>query len=74
MCIRDSYRIASYEELLDIGFEEYAEHDAVLFIEWAERVPEIKKYYKQRITDVGLSRRDDISPTRREIEIRRYAE
>ena len=70
----DLYRIASYEELLDIGFEEYAEHDAVLFIEWAERVPEIKKYYKQRITDVGLSRRDDISPTRREIEIRRYAE
>lgn len=46
----------------------------MLFIEWAERVPEIKKYYKQRITDVGLSRRDDISPTRREIEIRRYAE
>lgn len=46
----------------------------MLFIEWAERVPEIKKYYRQRITDVRLSRRDDISPERREIEIRRYAE
>lgn len=51
----DLYRISSYEELLEIGFEEYLSKQAVIFIEWAERIPEIAKIYKDRITQVRIS-------------------
>lgn len=68
----DLYRLSSYEELLDIGFEEYAEKQAILFIEWADCVPELQKIYKERITHVKILRRDDISSQRRDIEIRRF--
>ncbi len=68
----DLYRISSYEELLEIGFEEYLSKQAVIFIEWAERIPEIAKIYKDRITQVRIIRRDDISPERRDLEIWRF--
>lgn len=68
----DLYRISSYDELEDIGFDEYAGADAVLFIEWADRVPDITRLHKDRVTKVTIRRRDDISPTRRDIEIRRF--
>ncbi len=68
----DLYRISSYEELSEIGFEEYLEKQAVIFIEWAERVPEIETEYKNRILQVKIFRRDDISPERRDIEVRRF--
>lgn len=68
----DLYRISSYDELEEIGFDEYASGEAVLFIEWADRVPEITSQYKERVTKVTIRRRDDISPTRRDIEIRRF--
>ena len=68
----DLYRISSYEELLEIGFEEYLSKQAVIFIEWAERIPEIAKIYKDRITQVRIIRRDDISPERRDLEVRRF--
>lgn len=68
----DLYRISSYEELLEIGFDEYLSKQAVIFIEWAERIPEIAKIYKDRITQVRIIRRDDISPERRDLEIRRF--
>ena len=45
---------------------------AVIFIEWAERIPEIAKIYKDRITQVRIIRRDDISPERRDLEVRRF--
>ncbi|MBN2778166.1 MAG: tRNA (adenosine(37)-N6)-threonylcarbamoyltransferase complex ATPase subunit type 1 TsaE [Bacteroidales bacterium] len=32
----DLYRIDKIEELLDIGFEEYLNSDALIFIEWPE--------------------------------------
>lgn len=68
----DLYRISSYDELMEIGFEEYLNRQAVAFIEWADRVPEIEAYYKDRITQIKMIRRDDISPNRREIEVRRF--
>lgn len=68
----DLYRLSSYEELIDIGFEEYAQKPCVMFIEWPENVPELKKIYRERILQVDIKRRDDISMCRRDIEIRRF--
>ena len=36
----DAYRLVDAEELMAIGFEEYLTQNAVLVLEWAERVPE----------------------------------
>ena len=36
----DAYRLADAEELFAIGFEDYLAQDAVVVLEWAERVPE----------------------------------
>jgi tRNA threonylcarbamoyladenosine biosynthesis protein TsaE len=37
----DFYRLSSYFEVRDIGFEEYLEADGVVIIEWADKFPEI---------------------------------
>lgn len=38
----DFYRLKNIEELLDIGFEDYLnDSDAVLFIEWADKLKEV---------------------------------
>lgn len=68
----DLYRLSSYDDLLDIGFEEYADKAAVMFVEWPDCVQELEKIYKNRILQVKIMRRDEISPTRRDIEIRRF--
>lgn len=68
----DLYRLSSYDDLLDIGFEEYADKAAVMFVEWPDCVQELEKIYKNRILQVRIMRRDEISPTRRDIEIRRF--
>jgi len=36
----DAYRLSDAEELFAIGFEDYLAQDAILVLEWAERVPE----------------------------------
>ena len=36
----DAYRLGDAEELFAIGFEDYLAQDAILVLEWAERVPE----------------------------------
>ena len=36
----DAYRLGDAEELFAIGFEEYLAQEAILVMEWAERVPE----------------------------------
>ena len=36
----DAYRLHDAEELFAIGFEDYLALDAILVLEWAERVPE----------------------------------
>ena len=37
----DFYRLKSKEELVEIGFYEYINSDAVCFIEWADMFPEV---------------------------------
>jgi len=37
----DLYRMENAEELLQIGWEEYLERDAILVVEWADRFPEL---------------------------------
>ena len=68
----DLYRLSSFDDLADIGFEEYADKPAIMVIEWPDCVPELQKMYKDRITQVKITRRDEISPQRRDIEIRRF--
>ncbi|MDD4310948.1 MAG: tRNA (adenosine(37)-N6)-threonylcarbamoyltransferase complex ATPase subunit type 1 TsaE [Eubacteriales bacterium] len=36
----DAYRLSDADELFAIGFEEYLAQNAVVVLEWAERVPE----------------------------------
>ena len=36
----DAYRLSDADELFAIGFEDYLAQDAVIVLEWAERVPE----------------------------------
>lgn len=36
----DAYRLSDADELFAIGFEEYLTQNAILVLEWAERVPE----------------------------------
>ena len=36
----DAYRLGDAEELFGIGFEEYLAQDAIVVLEWAERVQE----------------------------------
>jgi tRNA threonylcarbamoyladenosine biosynthesis protein TsaE len=37
----DAYRIGSYEEMFDIGFEEYVENNGIIVIEWADLIKEV---------------------------------
>ena len=37
----DFYRLSSYSEVQDTGFEEYLEASGVVIIEWADKFPEI---------------------------------
>lgn len=37
----DMYRLSSSEELFDIGWEDYLTRDAVLAVEWSERVADV---------------------------------
>ena len=44
LCHLDAYRLEGLAELQAIGFEDYAgEPDTVTVVEWADRVPEIRK-------------------------------
>lgn len=62
----DVYRLGSYDELFEIGFEDYLERGGVCVIEWADLIPEIEEQ-ATRIFKVDIRRMDEVSPTRREI-------
>ncbi len=56
----DFYRIKKAVELYDIGFEDYLKDDeAVLFIEWAELIPEVlpTECYEVKLEDVVGTKR-----------------
>ena len=50
----DIYRLEEEEELYNIGFYDYLENDAVVIVEWAEKIPEAFSGYK--IKTVNISR------------------
>lgn len=37
----DAYRLSSYEEILDIGYEEYNQGQGVIVIEWASNIGDL---------------------------------
>ena len=51
----DLYRINWPEELEDIGFSEYAGHDGVTFIEWADLFPD---YMPEENLEIRFTRKD----------------
>ena len=56
----DAYRLADAEELCAIGFEEYLSQNAVIVLEWAERVPEAlpKERLELRLSGSGEEPRE----------------
>lgn len=65
----DLYRLETFDDLENIGFDEYMDQDAISVIEWSENIPELHDIYSSRIIRVNIHRCDDISPTRRVINI-----
>lgn len=65
----DLYRLESYDDLENIGFDEYMDQNAISVIEWSEKIPDIYSIYSSRIIKVNILRCDDISPVRRIISI-----
>ncbi len=66
----DLFRIASIDELLKIGYEEYVYGDGVCAIEWAEKMGNLlpRRRLDVRLSHVGLSeRRIEISPRQMEM-------
>lgn len=54
----DAYRLDSFEQLKEIGASEYLnQRDCVVVIEWADKVPEIRKFpeYQEIIFKEGKS-------------------
>lgn len=70
----DAWRVADEDELLAIGFEEYADGRAIVLIEWAERITGL---LPDDAIHVHIDRMDDEQPhagTQRRIRIRRKGE
>jgi len=45
----DAYRLESFDQLKEIGAEEYLnQKDCLIVVEWADKVPEIRKYPKYK--------------------------
>lgn len=40
----DLFRLKSFEEVLDIGFEEYIDSDAICLIEWPEKIESLVEH------------------------------
>lgn len=64
----DIYRLGSYDELFEIGFEDYLERGGICVIEWADLIPEIEER-AGRIFKIDIRRMDHVSPNHREITI-----
>ena len=45
----DLYRLQNFDELLDIGFEDYAHAPKICVLEWADRFEELEPYLTHRI-------------------------
>lgn len=69
----DAYRLSGAEDLYEIGLFDYDENDTIFIIEWADAVFDVKDRNAVKLPGrcfrVDIKRRDDISETRRDIEI-----
>lgn len=65
----DAYRISSYDELFDIGYEEYNSGSGVIVIEWAKNIEDLPVENLIRIT---IERLNDFSLNTRRISINAY--
>ncbi|HOA30534.1 MAG TPA: tRNA (adenosine(37)-N6)-threonylcarbamoyltransferase complex ATPase subunit type 1 TsaE [Clostridia bacterium] len=66
----DVYRISSYDELVEIGYEEYNQGDGIIVIEWAKNIPELE--YEERLVKIDIERLDGVSENTRRITIKTY--
>jgi len=54
----DLFRLKSFKEVLDIGFEEYIDSDAICLIEWPEKIESLVEHgLKIEIDKIGLNTR-----------------
>ena len=53
----DIYRLEEEEELYNIGFYEYLNSDALIIVEWAEKIPEA--FYGYKIKKVQIIKGED---------------
>lgn len=56
----DIYRLDSYQEVLDLGFEEIVGPNSIVLVEWGEAVSPL---LPKRSLDVVLTRSDDLDAT-----------
>ena len=62
MCIRDSYRIESEDDLYSCGYDDYFRPGIVIAAEWCERIPYAlpSRRFEVKITGMGDSQREII--------------
>ncbi len=56
----DLYRLNSFDELIDIGFEDYTQGDGICALEWANRFEELKLTHRVEIEIVSEEERQII--------------
>lgn len=60
----DAYRLGDSEELMEIGFEEYASAGGVVMVEWADAVADI---FSPQTLWIRIERQDTVDINRRRI-------
>lgn len=65
----DAYRISSYEELIDIGYEEYNSGVGIIVIEWAKNIEDLPQ---DRLIKIEIERLNNVSVNARKININAY--
>lgn len=65
----DAYRISSYDELIEIGYEEYNQGEGIIVIEWAKNISDLPM---DSLIKIEIERLDDVSETARKITINTY--
>jgi tRNA threonylcarbamoyladenosine biosynthesis protein TsaE len=60
LCHVDAYRLKDFSELAAIGFGDYAgKENSVTFVEWADRVPELRRFASYREVTIDFEDADD---------------
>jgi tRNA threonylcarbamoyladenosine biosynthesis protein TsaE len=67
----DVYRLSSFQEVLDLGFEELLDPEAVLFVEWGEAVAPL---LPRRHLEIEIRRPDTLGDSERALTFRPYGD